>query len=61
MGVNIRDQLDNLPSLQEETSTPTIVGGDVIALYPSMVTEPTAAIARDAVIKSNIKFKYIIS
>ena len=45
--------------LQEEDAPPIMLGGDVIALYPSMETNPTAAVAYREIKRSTLKFKKI--
>ena len=47
------------PELQDTTAPPTMIGGDVIALYPSMESSQTAAIAGEAVLQSSLEFTNI--
>ena len=47
------------PTLQDETAPPIMVGGDVVALYPSMEAAPTGAMAYQAVKETQVKFEKI--
>ena len=44
------------PPIQDLAAPPIMIGGDVVALYPSMEASPTATIAYHAVKNSKIKF-----
>ena len=49
----------NTPPLHDFTARPVLIGGDAIALYPSMDTVGTTELVAQAVIESKIKFKNI--
>ena len=49
----------NKPSIQASEAPPIMLGGDVVALYPSMKTAPTGAVAYEAMKKTKIKFEKI--
>ena len=48
-----------LPPLQDTTVKPVLIGGDAIALYPSMDMVETAELVAKTVIESRVEFKHI--
>ena len=53
---NMNEQIDR-PPLQDFSAKPVLLGGDAIALYPSMDTLGTTELVAKAVIESKIEFK----
>ena len=47
------------PPLQDESAPPIMLGGDVVALYPSMEAAPTGAMTYQAVKETQVKFEKI--